>query len=94
MCAAHIVAPQPVAQGIPFATLLGAQPAPFAPAETSPSNQKTRSASSSSKVVLADGGISQARMEKKDTMATLKMIIFILLTVGACLAAAFILLRG
>jgi hypothetical protein len=94
MCAAHIVAPQPVAHAIPFAILYGSPPAPFAPSEAALPIQKTKSASSSSKVVLADGGLSQSRMDKKDTMATLKMIIFAILTVGACLAAALLLLRG
>lgn len=94
MCSAHIVAPQPVAHGIPFAILVGAQPSPFLPSGTSSPTQKTKSASSSSKVVLADGGLSQSRMEKKDTMATLKMIVFAILTIGACLAAALVLLRA
>jgi hypothetical protein len=94
MCAAHIIAPQAVANAIPFAILVGAQPTPLAPFDSGTSTQKTKSASSSSKVVLADGGISQSRMEKKDTMATMKMIIFAILTIGACLVAALVLLRG
>lgn len=94
MCAAEIIAPQPVANAIPFAMLAGAQPGPFTPPDTAYSSNNTKSASSSSKVVLADGGISQYPMEKKDTMATLKMIIYAILTIGACLAAALLLLRG
>lgn len=94
MCAAHIIAPQPVAHGIPFAMLVGAQPSPLTPSESGASTSKIKSASSSSKVVLADGGLSQSRLEKKDTMATLKMIIFAILTIGACLATAMVLLRG
>lgn len=51
-------------------------------------------ATSASKVVLADGGINQSPMGKNDTSALVQMILFVILTVGACLGAAFVLLRG
>lgn len=94
LCAAPIVAPQPVVNGIPFATLLGAQPSPFTPSDPSASVSQTKTTSSPNKVVLADGCISQSHSDKKDSAATLKMLIFVILTLGACLITALFLTRG
>jgi hypothetical protein len=94
MCTAHIVAPQPVAHAIPFAMLVGAQPTPVSPAEVPPIQNKIKSESSASKVVLVDGGIGPSRMEMKDPVAALKMIMFAILTLGACLVAALLLMRS
>lgn len=91
LCAAVIIAPAPVAHGIPFATLLGTHPSPFVPADPAAADPKTKSATSSNKVVLADGFISQSHRDKKDSVATLRMILFAALTLGACIVTALLL---
>ena len=93
MCRALIVAPAHHPNLPPFAS--------FADAQTHTNNNpqqadsmppNSRPSGTTGKVVLADAGINLMHKERKDTVATLKMVIFAVITLGICLAAALLLL--
>lgn len=95
LCGAPIIAPRPVNQGIPFATLLGAQPTPFVsgPAHV-PAEASRKAEPPKGRVVLVDGGLSQDHINRKDAVTTIKMIVFSILTAVICLGAAWLLLSS
>jgi hypothetical protein len=95
LCTAHIVAPTPLAHGVPLATLADGPTAPFTPRQpAAPAASHSRPAGPHQKVILVDGAINQAHLQRKDAMTTVKMIVLSILTAGICLAAAWLLHSG
>lgn len=95
LCTAQIVAPTPLAHGVPLATLADGPPAAFTPRPpAAPATPPSRPAAPHQKVVLVDGAINQAHLQRKDAMTTVKMVVLSILTAGICLAAAWLLHSG
>lgn len=79
MCAAPIIAPQPVPNGIPFAHLERAEPVTKEASKSDDQPNKPRRGEG--RVIMADGGFTQTGTSSKNSSSNSQIIVFVILAV-------------